>query len=92
MINGNITEFLDKLYYGDELLFEYQGVTYFLQGWIKNDQATMVLDIQDSSPFKGYLWECVRKTMKECADEFLDAHLWNKKTFLEIEKTITWID
>ncbi len=33
MIKGNITEFLDKLYYGGELLFEYQGITYFLQGW-----------------------------------------------------------
>ena len=25
MINGNITEFLDKVYYGEELFFEYQG-------------------------------------------------------------------
>ena len=31
MINGNITEFLDKVYYGEELFFEYQGIDYFLE-------------------------------------------------------------
>ena len=92
MINGSITEFLDKLYYGEELLFEYQSLTYFLQGWIQDGEATMVLDIQENAAFQGYLWECVRKTMKECAEEFLAAPLWNKKTFLEVEKELTWID
>ena len=45
MINGNITEFLDKVYYGEELFFEYQGIDYFLQGWNKDGEAVMVLDI-----------------------------------------------
>lgn len=33
MINGNYSEFLDHLYYGDELWIKYKGVVYFIQGW-----------------------------------------------------------
>lgn len=29
MINGNYSEFLDHLYYGDELWIKYKGVVYF---------------------------------------------------------------
>ncbi len=55
MINGNITEFLDKVYYGEELFFEYQGIDYFLQGWNKDGEAVMVLDILNQAPFKEYM-------------------------------------
>lgn len=90
MINGDITEFIDKLYYGEELWFEYAGKEYFLQGWANPPDATMVLDIQDGKPFKDYLWKCIRPSMRECAEEFLNSKLWGEKNFLEIQREVTW--
>lgn len=90
MINGDITEFIDKLYYGEELWFEYAGKEYFLQGWTNSSDATMVLDIQDGKSFKDYLWKCIRPSMRECAEEFFNSKLWGERTFLEIQREVTW--
>ena len=45
MIDGKITEFIDQLCYGQELVFVYKGKKYFVQGWWNDDRtlATMVL-------------------------------------------------
>ena len=90
MINGDITEFIDKLYYGEELLFEYDGKEYFLQGWTNSLDATMVLDIHDGKPFADYLWKCIRPSIRECAEEFLKSKIWGGKTFMEIQREIIW--
>lgn len=90
MINGNITEFLDKVYYGEELFFEYQGIDYFLQGWNKDGEAVMVLDILNQAPFKEYIWECSKASMKECAEEFLNSNIWDGKNFMQIQRDVTW--
>lgn len=92
MIDGNITEFIDKLYYGEELLFEYHNKLYFIQGWIEDGLAYMVLDEQCNKPFENYLWECKKDSLRECGDSFLDAKLWNDKNFLQIEKDVIWKD
>ena len=42
MIDGRLSEFLDLLYMGEELVFEYHNVKYFLQGWSSEGQARMV--------------------------------------------------
>ena len=49
MIDGRLSEFLDLLYMGEELVFEYHNVKYFLQGWSSEGQARMVLDILDKT-------------------------------------------
>lgn len=93
MINGKLTEFMDKLYAGEEIEFEYDGRAYFLQGWTKEDNTCMmVLDAIDENPFKGYLWECESESMRNCADAFIKATIWKGKTFLQVEQEITWID
>lgn len=92
MINGNITEFIDKLYYGEELLFEYQKETFFLQGWTKDDLAQMVLDHQTDEPFEKYIWECSKPSMRECAEAFLNASIWGGKCFYQIEREVIWKD
>ena len=32
MLNGDVNEFVDGLYYGDERVFLYKGQKYFIQG------------------------------------------------------------
>ena len=92
MKNGDFTDFLDQLYYGGELVFEYAGSKYFIQGWTEKDQSVMVLDHVCKDEFKQYLWTHEARTMKECAEAFLTAPLWNSKTFPEIQEDVTWSD
>ncbi len=91
MKNGNLTEFMDKLYYGEELEFEYQGKRYFLQGWSEGSASHMVLDATDHKPFDKYVWECNCKSMRDCAEAFVNASLWEGKSFFQIESDVTWI-
>ena len=90
MINGDIKEFLDKLYCGEELLFEYENVEYFLQGWTENNKAHMVLDRNSNDTFDGYYWECIKDPMKEYAEESVRRQLWNEKTYADIHNSVIW--
>lgn len=92
MINGDYKEFIDKLYYGEELLFEYKGVEFFIQGWIEDNKARMVLDKYSNNPFNGYYWECTSDTVRKCADVFLNTELWDGKTFQDIQNEVIWKD
>ena len=92
MKNGNLTEFMDKLYCGEELEFEYLGERYFLQGWSEGSKSRMTLDAINHSPFEKYVWECDCESMRECADAFIQTPIWEGKSFYQIESDITWID
>lgn len=92
MKNGCITEFIDKLYYGEELVFTHKGVKYFLQGWTAEEAATMVLDIAETSLFSGYIWKHEAPTIRACAEEFLKAQIWDGRDFLQIESDVEWAD
>lgn len=94
MINGNISEFIDQLYFGQEIVFVYRKKKYFIQGWWSDDKAetTMVLTEENDEPFTGYLWEYHAKKMSECAEAFLRAQIWDGKDFLQIEQDVEWAD
>ena len=99
MIDGKCTDFLDQLYVGQELWFEYSGQKFFIQGWTEADDqfpdrksAVMVLDLMDGKPFSGYIWSFSADNMSKCANAFLEARIWDGKTFLEIQQDVTWMD
>ena len=50
----------------------------------------MVLDILNQAPFKEYVWECSKTSMKECAEEFLNSNIWDGKNFMQIQRDVTW--
>lgn len=92
MINGNLTEFMDILYYGGELLFEYNKVDYFIQGWTEEGLCTIVLDDLTKPDPNGYVWKYSSHKMRECADKFLNEPLWDGKSFMDIQKDVIWKD
>lgn len=92
MLNGNYKDFLEKLNLGEELLFEFNSFEYFIQGWIEDNKARMVLDKYSNVSFSGYYWECTCDTMRECADKFLHSELWDGNTFQEIQNEVIWKD
>ena len=56
MKKDEITEFMDKLYYGEEIVFEVGSTKYFIQGWKEKETCIMVLDTVSENRFQGYLW------------------------------------
>ena len=99
MIDGNVTEFVDNLYYGSEMYFIFRGKRYFIQGWYRHSIHYLVLDydhqnneVPEGYKFNGYIWEHQSKDPSECVKVFLDAPLWDGKKFYEVEKEIIWAE
>ena len=92
MKKDEITEFMDKLYYGEEIVFEFGSTKYFIQGWKEKETCVMVLDTVSENRFQGYLWQYQAKSMKACADAFLSAPIWDGKDFLQIQDSVIWSD
>lgn len=62
MINGNIEEFTDKLLYGEELIYFYNGKKYFSQGYTLDD-GRYRFELQLWEPEGKVLWK-VEKEIK----------------------------
>ena len=98
MIDGNVNEFVDGLYYGDERWVLYKGVKYFIQGWVKNDNFTLVMDQMDPEPPNPTpyvpLWTMTKPYDKrgEVVEAFLTAPLWGGRTFMQAEREMKWVD
>ncbi len=43
-------------------------------------------------PSEEDIWECNAATMEECLNAFLDARIFDGKTFWEVESEIEWVD
>lgn len=94
MIDGNIKEFIDQLYFGQELVFIYEGKKYFIQGWWSDDyrETTMQLIEITDDPSSETLWEFHSSKMSSCAEAFLSDPIWNGKDFLKIQENVVWSD
>jgi len=91
MINGDVNEFVNGLYYGDERVFVYKGIKYFMQGLLVNDKLTLFLDSWDP-PSKDYLWQQAGDRKNYPVESFLNAKLFDGKSFWEVEQEIEWVD
>ena len=47
---------------------------------------------QYSPPSETDIWECDAATMEACLNAFLDARIFDGKTFWEVESEIEWVD
>lgn len=92
MINGDIKLFMDDLYAGQELLFSYEGIRYFVQGWTVENGTRHMECWEYESPGEEHLWERDGTSMVELANEFLIAPLWNGKSFEDIQSQVIWLD
>lgn len=92
MINGSINDFIEKLNYGDEVIFIYEGMKYFIQGYKNNDgRFTLYLDRWEP-PSNDYIWIGVGTDIDYPVSEFLTSPIWNGKTFMNIESDVEWVD
>ena len=90
MINGNIDEFMDKLWSGEELIYLYNGKKYISQGYIKDDKY--IFELQMWEPQEEILWQISGHNNQESLEAFLKEPLFDGKQFWDIEKEIEWVD
>ena len=91
MINGDVNEFVNGLYYGDERVFIYRGQKFFIEGLTLEGKNHLLLDRWDP-PIEGYIWEGISERGSYCVEKFLQEPLFDGKTFWEVEKEIEWVD
>lgn len=89
MKNGDVYEFVDRIYYGDELWFIYDGKKYFLEGWLDNNTLNLYL-YEMTENGETYIWQGDAKNYP--VDAFIKAKIWHGKSFWEVEHDMTWVD
>lgn len=89
MKNGNVYDFVDHLYFGDELWFFYHGRKYFLEGWMQGKRFDLHL-YEMAEHGKKYIW--MGDESGYPVDQFLQATIWDGKNFWHAEKDMEWVD
>ena len=91
MINGDVNEFIDGLYYGDERFFIFDGRKYLLQGYFEDEKHILELYIIED-PNNDFEWRAYSQDKHYPVNEFENAKIFNGKSFWEVEKDIEWVD
>ena len=91
MINGNANEFIEMIYTCQDIVFIYDNVKYWFQGYITGEKVHM--EVFQVEPVKeGYVWEYNGSSISQGQNAFQNAPIFNGKTFWEAEKDIEWVD
>lgn len=92
MINGNIEDFEDKIYYGEDVYLIYNGKRLFVDGWVENDVFTLrMMDYDDIDNEQSiYNFEISDTDKDKVVKEFLNKKIWNNKSFYEEASKIEW--
>ncbi len=91
MTDGDIDDFIDALSLGDDLTFLYNGQKFFLRGYNQNGRATLYLDRLDP-PADDYILVLAGRERQYPVQQFMDARIWDGKTFMEVQDEIQWVD
>ncbi|MBQ9306325.1 MAG: hypothetical protein IJ229_00255 [Clostridia bacterium] len=92
MINGNPHDFVDTVYSGQDIIYVFRGIKYWFQGYTVAQGNCHMEIFQYSPPSETDIWECDAATMEACLNAFLDARIFDGKTFWEVESEIEWVD
>ena len=91
MINGNLNDFVDGVYYGYEQEFTYRGLTFFIQSLPLDDGCIYLLLDRWNPPADDYILKLPMKDGIYPAEEFLNAPIWDGRTFWEAEGEMEWV-
>ena len=91
MKNGDINDFLERITWGDELVFMYRGKKYFLEG-LPDDNGVLITYLWVCEPpaYGGYTWVGKGDKKNYPAEEFLRQKLWDGRTFMEAQEEMEW--
>lgn len=87
-----INEFLNKIYYGDEIEFKIGYTTYFVQGTQNGDKYCLTVDYWNTTdgtePQHDYLLSLECNSAEERMRKFEDANIFNKMNIYQVESNI----
>ena len=92
MIGGSPTEFVDRIYSCQDTVFIYKGIKYWFQGYMPDENSAHMEVTQYQPSSERDVWSYDGKTIEECQNAFLQAPIFDGKTFWEAEQEITWVD
>ncbi len=90
MINGDPHDFVETIYSGQDMTFWFHGKRYYFQGYNKADGFFMEIYHMDP-PYEDF-WSFFGADSGVCGDAFLEAPIFDGKTFWEVEQEIEWFD
>lgn len=92
MTGMTISDFMDKIYCGDEIEFKIDEMTYFIQGYKEDGAFFLTVDywntIDGSEPEHDYLFFIKCASPAERKEKFEKAKIFDGKTIYEIEANI----
>lgn len=91
MKNGNVTEFVDHIHWGDKLIFLYRGQKFFLQGLPADHKFNLYLDRWEP-PADDYIWVGEGDDKEYPVSKFLNAKIWDGKSFWDVQDQMEWVD
>lgn len=91
MINGDVTSFVEGIGFGETSAFVYNEEVYVIQGYCQDEVRYLFLDRVEPKA-DDLLWSSSLDDGEYPVDEFLDAPLFNGKTFMDIEDQVEWIE
>ncbi len=95
MIDGNVNDFIDKLYYEDHYV-EYRGEKFFFNGCCtEKDNTGKIISVRLEvyNLTRGTtVFSTTMPSAYECITEFETAAIWNGKTFWDAENEMQWVD
>ena len=92
MTGGSPKDFLDRIYSCQDTVFIYAGIKYWFQGYMPNESVVHMEVTQYEPPKDEHIWEYNGNTIEECRDAFVNARIFNGKTFWQAEQDIEWVD
>jgi len=92
MINGNASEFIDRIYTCQDTVFVYNGIKYWFQGYMPNDNTVHMEVFQTEPAVDGYVWVYDGRSISEGQEAFQNASIFDGKTFWDVEQDIEWVD
>ena len=91
MINGNIEDFLDMIYYGEDVYLIYKGNRLFIDGWKDDGKYTLrMIDFGSKNKKSTFNFEITNIDKNEVIKDFLNKKIWDGKTFYEEVENIEW--
>ena len=97
MEGGLVKDFIETMGYNDNII-EFQNKYYFFNGFDYNQNTKIysftVYEVADKGygEIIGTQFYHESESAQECITKFLEAKIWDNKTFYEVEKDMKWLD
>ena len=95
MIDGNASDFVDKITFQEEAVI-YKSKKYFFHGLIYDPESknySFETHLWDSNNnYVDTVYKCVAETQDDCMEKVLNEPIIEGKCFWDIEQEMTWIE